>query len=63
MSTAGRYHLDVALIASRSELEAMAEPKLPLTADKHRMLKGWIFQFMGKAQLKTFLELQYHNCL
>jgi len=55
-SNAERHKVDPALIATRAELEALAEPKLPLTGERHRMLKGWRKEFMGKAQLQKLSE-------
>ena len=52
-SNSERYKVDPALIGTRAELEAMAEPKLPLTGERHRMLRGWRKEFMGKAQLQN----------
>lgn len=52
VSNSERFKIDPALVATRAELEAFAEPKLPLTAEKHRLLRGWRFEFMGKDELE-----------
>jgi len=51
ISNSERFGVDPALIGTRSELEAMAEPRLPLNGDRHRILRGWRKEFMGKDHL------------
>jgi len=51
-SNAERYKIAPALVATRAELEALAEPKKPLTGERHRLLKGWRRKFMGTDHLQ-----------